>query len=133
MDYTYHERLHNNNQIFKVIDELISNPDTRQAYISIYNAPDGLNIGKEKRIPCIIGYQFDIDSADGLNLTTILRSCDLQNCLANDIYLAAALQNHIMEQINTLYDNKISYEFVTLGSLTFMISNLHKYPKIELE
>lgn len=132
MDYTYHERLHSSNQIFTAINELISNPDTRQAYIAIYEPKDALNVGKEVRVPCLVGYQLDIDPQANINMTAILRSCDLQNCLANDIYLAYRLQTHIADAINFSSYSKLSYLDVSLGSLTFMISNLHRYPKIDV-
>lgn len=122
MDYSYNLRIGAFWQFSRVVDELMRNPNSRQAYISIYRPEDAEDIGGERRIPCIIGYQFDIDGEKKINMTVNMRSCDLENCLRNDIYLAIALLYKVYLSTLDILDS--------CGTVTFMINNLHMYPKI---
>ena len=130
VDYSYHERINRMGQIAGVINALVEQPQTRQAYLSIYDpAIDNPRIVKDKMIPCILGYQFtQVDDKD-LNMTVMARSIDANNCLMNDIWLADKLLDYVVAEIN----HKVAYKAdrkVNAGSITFMISNLHSYPDI---
>lgn len=129
VDYSYHERINNEGQIGMVIQTLIDQPHSRQAYLSIYHSDtDGRRIGKQWMIPCILGYQFTQVDKD-LNMTVMARSIDANNCLMNDIWLADKLLDYVVAEIN----HKVAYKAdrkVSAGSITFMISNLHSYPDI---
>ena len=129
MDYSYNERINDRGQIKAVIRSLINHPDTRQAYISIYNPViDSQAINSGRMVPCILGYQFTQVDKD-LNMTVMARSIDANNCLMNDIWLADKLLDYVVEEIN----RKVKYKAdrkVNAGSITFMISNLHSYPDI---
>lgn len=85
-----------NNQLDKVIEQLRENPDTRQAWISIYD-------GKEKDFyqhdtPCTLAVGFD--TVDGfLNMTVIMRSCDLVYGFCNDQYCFSKLQQKVASEL----------------------------------
>lgn len=130
MDYSYNQRINDGDQINRIIQTLIHDPDSRQAYLSIYDPRvDSLRIGGDHRmIPCILGYHFT-QVERYLDITVMARSIDANNCLMNDIWLADRLLNHIVEEIN----NKVDYEKgkkLREGSITFMVGNLHSYPDI---
>ena len=122
MDYSYNTRMNWYYQFDRVVGELNRDPNTRQAYISIYYPDDTTKIGGDTRIPCIVGYQFDVDEDKSLNMTVNMRSCDLENCLRNDIYLAAVLLYKVYLSCLGKINN--------CGTITFAINNLHMYPKI---
>ena len=121
MDYSYNSRINTWHGIDNVVAELSMNSDTRRAYLPIFSASDTPSITLETMIPCIIGYQFSIDKYDKIDVAVMLRSCDIGNCLRNDIWLAHNLLKHIVSKV----------EGTSVGGITFYIANLHKYSPIK--
>jgi thymidylate synthase len=114
MDYTYNERLQG---LDKVMAELKRNPDTRQAWLPIFERKDLDGLGGKKRIPCSLGYNFSIREGK-LNLTYIQRSADMVAHLGNDIILAHMMQKYV--QLELGLEN---------GYLDHFIFSLHSYKK----
>ena len=89
-----------NNQLEKTIEQLKKNRHTRQAWISIFD-------GKEKDqyefdTPCTLSVGFSVHplSPTYLDMTVIMRSCDLVFGFCNDQYCFSKLQELVAEQLN---------------------------------
>ena len=88
-----------NEQLSCCIEQLRNNPDSRQAWVTIYD-------GKEKNLydfdtPCTISIGFDINSArpDRLNMTVLMRSNDLIYGFCNDQYCFSKLQEMVANEL----------------------------------
>lgn len=84
------------NQLDKCIEQLRNNPDTRQAWISIYD-------GKEKDkyaydTPCTMAVGFDIRD-NKLCMNVIMRSNDLVYGFCNDTYCFSKLQEYVASKL----------------------------------
>ena len=106
-----------NDQIKKVISLLKTNPETRQAAISIYDAKEHLDYFYDT--PCTYAIQFSI-LHDRLDMCVTMRSNDLWYGFCNDQYCFSKLQEMISNKLNIetgvyyhfahnmhLYNNKI--------------------------
>ena len=88
-----------NNQLDKCIEQLKQNPDTRQAWFSIFD-------GKEKDqyqydTPCTLAVGFNVHPcADNeLNMTVLMRSNDLVYGFCNDQYCFSKLQELVATEL----------------------------------
>ena len=94
--YTYNERI-----LFQrsgILHELGDNPNSREAYLSIWNSTaDPFRLGV-RRVPCTLGYQFLIRE-DKLNLIYLQRSCNFNKHFQDDIYLARKLQEWVANEL----------------------------------
>lgn len=114
--YTYAERMAG--KITEIIEEIKVRPDSRQLYLSIWNTNvDPYNIGGISRVPCSLGYLFQIRNGK-LNITYTMRSCDFATHFQNDIYLAVKLMEHIAKETGYVP-----------GNFTHFINSLHIYKK----
>jgi len=120
MDYTYNSRVNMHRAIGNVIEEIQHNPDTRRAYLPIFSPGDAPSITLNRMIPCIIGYQFTVKKDDKIDMSAVLRSCDIVNCLRNDIWLAHNLLKHVVDRVRG----------TNVGDITFHIMNLHEYESV---
>lgn len=81
-------------QLEKCIQQLKDNPNTRQAWISIFD-------GKEKDkyaydTPCTLAIGFDVKpGSDALDMTVVMRSNDLVFGFCNDQYCFSKLQEYV--------------------------------------
>lgn len=108
-----------NNQLDKCIEQLKQNPDTRQAWFSIFD-------GKEKDqykydTPCTMCVGFDIKPYKGekqLDMTVIMRSNDLIYGFCNDQYCFSKLQELVATELN-----------VSVGHYYHFAHDLHIYKK----
>lgn len=94
-----------------VINLLKSQPGTRQAFLSIWHPEDQSNSGV--RVPCTIGYWFK-KKGNPLNVTYLIRSCDIVRHFRNDIYLTWLLLCHVAEELN-----------LEPGTISMWIGSLH--------
>ena len=103
-----------NDQLEKVIDKL-SNPNTRQAAISIY---DGKEIhAYDNDTPCTYAVQFTImPKTNKLNMAVVMRSNDLWFGFCNDQYCFASLQMLVAYQLG-----------IDVGEYYHYAHNLHLY------
>lgn len=92
--YSYSERMYNQLQVIK---ELFKNkPDTRQAYLSIWDSNKDVPMLEKDRVPCTIGYHFKkVDNE--FRMLTIMRSWEMDYCVPNDIWLSSKLAEHVFE------------------------------------
>ena len=102
-----------NHQLDKVVAMLKSNPETRQAVISIY---DGKEISTyRKDTPCTYAVQFTILDSK-LHMAVLMRSNDLWFGFCNDQYCFASLQELVAERLS-----------IELGTYYHFAHNLHLY------
>ena len=108
-----------NDQLKKVIEQLKNNPNSRQAWITIYD-------GKEKNdyqydTPCTLSIGFDIRpeiGEDRLNMTVIMRSNDLVFGFCNDQYCFSKLQEMVANALG-----------LKAGQYTHFAHDLHIYER----
>ena len=114
--YTYNQRM--GYQIPEIIEELETNPATRQAIIEVHNNHKDLNsLGGVKRIPCSMYYQFLIRK-EKVEMIYSMRSSDFLTHFCNDNYLAISLQNYVAACLGR-----------EVGRYTFFTGSLHAYYK----
>ena len=102
-----------NHQLDKVVAMLKSNPETRQAVISIY---DGKEISTyRKDTPCTHAVQFTVLD-NKLHMAVLMRSNDLWFGFCNDQYCFASLQELVAERLS-----------MELGAYYHFAHNLHLY------
>ena len=102
-----------NHQLDKVVAMLKSNPETRQAVISIY---DGKEISTyRKDTPCTYAVQFTILDSK-LHMAVLMRSNDLWFGFCNDQYCFASLQELVADRLS-----------IELGTYYHFAHNLHLY------
>jgi thymidylate synthase len=107
-----------NKQLQKVIEKLEDNPDTRQAWLTLYD-------GKEMDdyyydTPCTLNIGFKVDIYDNyrrvLNMTVLMRSNDLIFGFCNDQYCFSQLQKYVASRIGA-----------TVGDYYHFAQDLHIY------
>ena len=102
-----------------IIDLLAREPHTRQAYLPIWFPEDGGAIEAGKRVPCTLGYHFQIRD-NKLHISYFMRSTDLLRHYQDDIYMAVRLAHHVADQLNQIRSNKLE-----VGTLIFHTANMH--------
>jgi hypothetical protein len=105
-----------------VVELMLREPNTRAAYLPIY-FPEDTGVVHRQRTPCSIGYHF-IQRRGYLHMTYYLRSCDAENHLRDDLYLAVRLQLWMLDKLRER-DNR--WLAVKLGSLVTLIDSLHLF------
>jgi len=116
--YTYNERLWYNDQLTKIINRLKEDHDSRQLWLSIWDAGlDADRLGGISRVPCSLGYGFQY--RDGkLNIHYVMRSCDFSTHFKNDVYLAIRLLEYVAQKTG-----------LEVGNFTHTMFSLHIYKK----
>lgn len=117
-DYTYQGRIDPAFNLKLIAEELKSNPDSRQAWLPIFQPKDLRYMGGKRRIPCSLGYFFRITQDGDLSLTYIQRSADAVTHFGNDVFLAWLMLEYVASLIG-----------VKPESLTHHIFSLHSYQK----
>jgi hypothetical protein len=95
-------------------------PLTRQAYLPVW-FPEDTGVNWDQRVPCTLGYHFQYDpTRDVLDLTYMIRSCDLIRHLRNDVYMAVRLLHWMADEVcNPMGED------MNCGHLIMHIMNLH--------
>lgn len=112
-----------------VVDLLVKEPHTRQAYLPIF-FPEDTGIGDGGRKPCTLGYHF-IMRNKRLHCYYPLRSCDFANHFRDDCYLAVRLMLWIIEQCQAreaaTYPTGGPWAEVMPSSLTIHCTSFHLF------
>lgn len=118
--YTYNERFRD--QLPIILEQLKTNPNTRQAIITVYDKDrDIANLGGKARIPCSMYYQFLIrpnGKETKVDCIYTMRSCDFYTHFIYDIAMAMMLQDYVAHAIGR-----------EPGKFTHFIGSLHIYSK----
>lgn len=105
-----------------VVDLLVKEPDTRQAYLPMF-FPEDTGVGDGGRKPCTLGYQF-IVREQRLHCYYPMRSCDLMRHYRDDVYLAVRLMLWVIDECREREDGTF-WDNVRVGSLTMHMTSLH--------
>lgn len=106
-----------NNQLQKCIEQLRTNPHTRQAWLTIFD-------GKEKNsytfdTPCTLSIGFSIKTGrNKVDMCVNMRSNDLVFGFCNDQYCFSKLQEYVANQLN-----------LEVGSYYHFVHDLHIYSR----
>lgn len=106
-----------------VVDQLVRQPNTRQAYLPIW-FPEDTGAVHGKRVPCTLGYHFMIREGV-LNISYFMRSTDLLRHFQDDVYLAGRLAQWVVERINENYADEGTHSELGVGELIFHTANMH--------
>lgn len=99
-----------------LIKLLKKDPTTRQAYLPIY-FPEDINAATiNERIPCTLGYHFIIRNGQ-MDVTYLMRSCDVLRHMHNDLYLTNRLAKFVRFQAGL--------DHIKLGNIHFVVTSLH--------
>lgn len=113
--YSYPERMAG--KLDKIIEELKSNPESRQLYLNIWEGNDLAYLGGISRVPCSLGYLFQLRNGK-LSVTYMMRSCDYVTHFQNDVYLATRLMEYVAKEAG-----------VKPGNFSHFIGSFHVYRK----
>lgn len=117
-----------------VVNQLARDLHTRQAYLPIW-FPEDTGAVHGKRVPCTLGYQFQIRD-NKLDITYFMRSTDLLRHFQDDVYMAVRLAQVVADAIEDqrfVLSDGIEDVKVTPGKLIFHTTNMHIFePDLEL-
>lgn len=105
-----------------VVDLLVREPNTRQAYIPIF-FPEDTGAVHGSRLPCTLGYHL-IQRGGYLHIVYYLRSCDFIRHFRDDIYLTVRLLLWVLEQA-TERDSR--WASIKPGTYTMHMTSLHMF------
>ena len=100
-------------QLTYVVNELKSNPNSRRASISIYDAKDRWNFDNDT--PCTYAVNFNIVDSK-LNMSVMMRSNDIWFGFCNDQYCFSRLQEMISKELS-----------IDVGWYYHFTNNMHIY------
>jgi len=103
-----------------LVDHLVSDPLSRQAYLPIWFPEDGTCTGRK---PCTLGYHFMLRH-EYLHVTYLIRSCDFYRHFNDDCYLTLRL---LLWMIERLAEKDPRWESVRPGFLVFKCGSLHMF------
>lgn len=106
-----------------VLDLLVRDPLTRQAFIPIF-FPEDTGTHHRGRIPCTLGYHL-IRRNTRLYINYYMRSCDLMRHFRDDIYLTVRLCLWFIEELRKL--DAANWEHVIPGDFTMAVTSLHLF------
>ena len=107
-----------------IVETLVADPLTRQAYLPIWFPEDLGAVRLGKRVPCTLGYHFILRN-NRLHLIYPMRSCDFVRHFRDDVYLTIRLLLWVLEQCK-LADPK-NWSTITPGTFTMHITSLHMF------
>lgn len=106
-----------------VIDLLLKDPHTRQAYFPIW-FPEDTGTAHGERVPCSLGYHF-LMRDNQLNITYFIRSCDYLRHFQDDVYLACRLLMWVLGELRG--EGPKDWDMVGPGNLIMHITSLHVF------
>lgn len=107
-----------NKQLQKVIEKLENNPDTRQAWLTLYDGKEMDDYDHDTPCTLNIGFKISIygEFEKILNMTVLMRSNDLIFGFCNDQYCFSQLQKYVASRIGA-----------TVGDYYHFAQDLHIY------
>lgn len=106
-----------------VINLLVRERLTRQAFLPIW-FPEDTGVTDNQRVPCTLGYHFLVRN-DFLSMRYYMRSCDIYRHFTNDVYMAARLMQHVIQQVNLRVG--FDQDPIMPAQLIMYISSLHGF------
>lgn len=109
-----------------VVNMLVKNPYTRQAYLPIF-FPEDTGAVHGGRIPCTLGYHFMLREGK-FHVWYEIRSCDAVRHFHDDLYLAARLAFWVLDELarkQQAFEDDPVWEHVRPGRFTFLAHSFH--------
>lgn len=106
-----------------VLDLLVRDPLSRQAYVPIF-FPEDTGTHHRGRIPCSLGYHL-IRRNDKLHISYFMRSCDLLRHFQDDIYLTVRLCLWFIDQLKAR--DAATWGHVRPGDFFMTMTSLHLF------
>lgn len=97
--YAYGYRIRTQGNLQRAIDHLQECPATRRCTIPIWDYNDLRRVQDGEEVPCATQFMLDINRGGELDATLIMRSNDVVNAMATDIYGFRKLQKYVAERI----------------------------------
>lgn len=117
-----HGYRYNYGDLNDVVNQLVKDPLTRQAYLPVW-FPEDTGALHGGRLPCSLGYHFILRDAK-LHIIYYLRSCDYVRHFRDDIYLTLRLLMWVIEECRKLDKD---WDEVVPGSYTMHITSFHLF------
>jgi thymidylate synthase len=108
-----------------VVDHLLGDPLSRQAYLPVW-FPEDTGVVHKERVPCTLGYHF-LQRNGHLHTTYYIRSCDFYRHFRDDLYLSLRLQLWILDQLRKKQNLTSSWNSVKPGLFTFHCVSMHMF------
>jgi len=102
-----------------IVNLLIKEPHTRQAYLPIYFPED---TGAGGRVPCSLGYHWIMRNGY-LNVHYPIRSCDFYRHFRDDVYLAVRLTMWLLNRL--VQERSNPWSQVRFGLFSMWIGSMH--------
>lgn len=112
-----------------LVNYLIKEPTTRQAYIPLF-FPEDTGFGDGGRKPCTLGYQFIVRNKQ-LHIYYPMRSCDFVRHFRDDIYLGVRLLLWVLEKCRAADPD--TWNDVRPGSYSMHCTSLHIFTNDRLK
>jgi hypothetical protein len=122
--WTHQGIRHRYGDLNDLIQVLIDDPLTRQAYLPIFFPEDLAAATVSARVPCTLGYHF-IRRNDQLHIIYPMRSCDFIRHFRDDVYLTLRLLMWVLERCKIRSPE--NWANVTLGTYRMHITSLHMF------
>lgn len=106
-----------------VVNRLIRNPFTRQAYLPVW-FPEDTGAPEGERVPCTIGYHFMIREGR-LHVSYTIRACDFMRHFRDDVYMAIRLGQWVRDRVLTPDGFTVDGYQLKMGELTMHIGSFH--------
>lgn len=107
-----------------LVELLLKEPDTRQAYLPIF-FPEDTGIGDGGRKPCTLGYHFIVRD-NKLHTYYPMRSCDFYRHWGDDCYMTVRLGMWIIEECRSR-DQTGRWSKIEIGSFSMHTTSLHMF------
>ncbi len=107
-----------------LVDVLVDDPLTRQAYLPIYLPEDLVAAKSGKRVPCTLGYHF-IRRGNKVHIVYPMRSCDFVRHFADDVYLTIRLLLWVIQECRKKH--QAIWHRAVPGTFTMHITSLHMF------
>jgi hypothetical protein len=112
-----------------LVEVLVDDPLTRQAYLPIYFPEDTMAARMGKRVPCTLGYHFIRrpmgNFGDFLHIVYPMRSCDYIRHFRDDVYLTIRLLLWVLNACQNI--DRESWGDVLPGTFRMHITSLHMF------
>jgi len=107
-----------------LVEVLLDDPLTRQAYLPIWFPEDLGACRQHKRVPCTLGYHFILREGR-LHCVYFMRSCDYIRHFRDDLYLTIRLLLWVLDQCSLADPAK--WADVLPGDFTVHLTSLHMF------
>ena len=107
-----------------LVQVLVDDPLTRQAYLPVWFPEDLAAALEEKRVPCTLGYHF-IRRDPYLHVVYPMRSCDFVRHFRDDVYLTIRLLLWVLEQCQDW--DLCNWHDIYPGTFRMHITSLHMF------